>query len=100
MRANSGQKCPEINIDYPGNDLRQTIEETWQKCAEKCGNTAGCEYWTWTPPESAPKYPKWCFLKTAKGNVKFLYKAVSGAKGCREFSPDNDPKVWPLYPIL
>lgn len=94
------EECPEINIDYPKNDLRQTIEETWQKCAEKCGNTVGCEYWTWTPPESAPKYPKWCFLKTAKGNVNHLYKAVSGAKGCREFSPDNDPKAPTKFPAL
>ena len=97
MRASSGQKCPEINIDYIGNSLNNKInkKETWQECGKWCRDTPGCNYWTWTPPGSA--YPKWCFLKTARAsNVNFFYKAVSGAKGCTEFSTDYNPKVWPL----
>merc|ERR1719391_988514 len=78
-----GQKCPDMNKDYLGNDLSghtPTIEASWQNCGKKCQNTAGCKYWTWTPPGSA--YPKWCHLKTAKSTVNNFDKAVSGAKGC------------------
>ena len=68
MRVSSGQKCPEINIDYIGNSLNNKInkKETWQECGKWCRDTPGCNYWTWTPPGSA--YPKWCFLKTARAS--------------------------------
>ena len=97
----SDQKCPDMNKDYIGNQLSghtTTIEETWQNCGKKCQDTAGCKYWTWTPPGSA--YPKWCHLKTAKGKVNNFEKAVSGAKGCTILPLNYDPLVLPLSLII
>ena len=97
----SEQKCPDMNSDYVGNALAghtSTVEETWQNCGSKCQSTAGCKFWTWTPPGSA--YPKWCHLKNAKSKVSFYDKAVSGAKGCTKLPPDYDPWVWLLFDTI
>ena len=70
----------EEDIDYRGNDLRNSIVpniETWRECSEHCAQRTGCEHWTHNEPN------KKCHLKYSDSGRKSMLDVVSGKKGCK-----------------
>lgn len=51
----------QTNIEYRDNDLSNAITSDYAGCCTLCGNTVGCNAWTWSQMTNT------CFLKTARG---------------------------------
>jgi hypothetical protein len=82
--------CPEYNTDFHGNDLisfeNAFRTDTWAQCAQSCRNYSGCTHWTWLEDgvsdyDYAQDWGK-CLLKTARKNVGYASKHISGARNC------------------
>ena len=74
------QNCFEKDTDYHGSDLENghyVSTESAGACQTSCQNTAGCEFWTWTP-----NYHNACWRKSGKGDVRSHYGVTSGPKHC------------------
>ena len=76
--------CPEVNIDYYGNDLQgPVIAETWQDCSDYCRTLQGCNYWSYVS-DSFPtaSMHKACFLKTSNSGRQASFGVLSGSRDC------------------
>ncbi|KAF0687282.1 hypothetical protein As57867_020880, partial [Aphanomyces stellatus] len=86
-------------VDYPGNDLASTDQDSAEDCMVDCDATVGCVAFVWTAPGT-------CWLKKAKGSpTKAHHKVLSAFKaqptkaaqcgklGARVFSFDNTLKI-------
>lgn len=70
--------CPEIDIDYNGNDIGSQGSESWEKCAQLCSKSTSCSAWSWS------SIYKKCHFKNKNwrdGRI-VLKNIISGEKAC------------------
>ena len=77
--------CFDHGLDYYGNDLnpgQYESTESAQLCQEKCQQSSGCHYWTWTP-----LYHNACWKKSSKGETTFDSNVISGKNPQERYIP-------------
>ncbi|KAF0692402.1 Aste57867_16520 [Aphanomyces stellatus] len=53
----------EFDVDYPGNDIAETLRESADLCCDDCSNTPGCTLYVFTDYNGGT-----CWLKSGKGD--------------------------------
>lgn len=79
------ETCPEVGIDYEGDDINSCgiKTESWQKCSEECRKNVHCLYWTWgTNDFKTVSWRTTCCLKNAKSGRRIYRGCISGSKQC------------------
>merc|ERR1712096_284487 len=78
--------CPEININYSGNDLGCVHNvNSWQECSAYCRGLPKCRYWTWIS-DALPEKAKWCCPKVSDGGKAQDNRMISGSMDCGQSS--------------
>lgn len=68
----------EDDIDYPGKDIKHGKKNSLKECADWCGATSNCKFWT------LRKKDNYCWIKSSNEGSKILKGFISGSKYCAE----------------
>ncbi|KAF0692279.1 hypothetical protein As57867_016574, partial [Aphanomyces stellatus] len=79
------------NVDFAGNDIKATYQNSATKCCADCQATVGCKIYNW--------YDGVCYLKSEKGKSSRLLGAISGVLSYQPAStPAPTPQPTPVTP--
>ncbi|KAF0717371.1 Aste57867_2330 [Aphanomyces stellatus] len=79
------------NVDFAGNDIKATYQNSATKCCADCQATVGCKIYNW--------YDGVCSLKSGKGKSSRLLGAISGVLSYQPAStPAPTPQPTPVTP--
>ncbi|KAF0706751.1 Aste57867_6701 [Aphanomyces stellatus] len=76
-------------VDYPGNDIKATLQHDATKCCSDCQATPGCQLYNW--------FDGVCYLKSKQGPATPLAGAVSGVVSYKPV-PTPAPTLAPNLP--
>ncbi|KAF0691068.1 hypothetical protein As57867_017578, partial [Aphanomyces stellatus] len=74
----------EYNTDYAGFDIKSTSQAKPESCCAECQKTKECKVFVWTPDNGGT-----CYLKSAKGEMKWLFNAKAGSAPSKPNPPSD-----------
>jgi len=69
--------CPEMNVDYKGNDVKLDLNvSSWKDCSAACKANKACKFFTFVSESGC------CYHKSAKGTKSKATGLISGRQDC------------------
>ncbi|OQR92440.1 hypothetical protein ACHHYP_03709 [Achlya hypogyna] len=78
----------QTNTDYPGNDIKSTLQASASNCCADCVATPGCQLYVWTGTNGGT-----CYLKSAAGSpatVNGAQSAFATPATCYNYQSNTD----------